>query len=161
MYPELGRLDRVWNINGRPNLALHLAMVGRMLDRHGTKLLAQYDLNLARWRTIALLALSDRSTFGDLADYSWSDRGDLSRALRRLEQDGLVLRQNNPDDRRSFHFSLTEEGRRIYGAFSADWKGVERELESLFDEADLAAINDGLAKLAGKCLTMMEQVDAD
>jgi DNA-binding MarR family transcriptional regulator len=154
--PALGKLDKVWNLNGHANLALHLAILGRLVDRCVSRRLNEYGLNATRWRAIALLSLAPQSTFGELAEYAWFDRGDLSRALRKLEEDGLATRKPHPHDRRSFLFSLTPEGRKIYNSFSKDWRGFEQEFEAMFDGDELDCFNDGLARLASKCMTMSE-----
>lgn len=151
----LGRLEKAWRINGTPNLALHLAILGRLVDRCMIRRLAEIGLNLAQWRAVALLSLSGKTTFRELAEYAWLDRGDLSRALRRLEAAGLVRRSPNPRDQRSIILALTPRGRRIYTAFSAEWRLFEREFNSLFKAGELRQLNDGLALLASQCLRHM------
>ena len=149
---SLGRLDKAWRVNGTPNLALHLAILGRLVDRCLVRELADVGLNIAQWRALALLSLSRRTTFGDLADYAWLDRGDLSRALRKLEADGRVRRTPHPTDRRSAYLSLTPAGRRMYLRFSAKWRQFEREFDRLFGARERGVLNDGLEKLARQCL---------
>lgn len=153
--PPLGKLDKAWHVNGTPNLALHLAILGRLVDRCMVRRLADLGLNVAQWRAVALLSLAERSTFGELADYAWLDRGDLSRALRRLEADGLVRRAPHPQDRRSAYLSLTAKGRRLYTEFSAEWRAFEQQFDGLFAATELKALNRGLAQVAGQCLAYM------
>lgn len=153
--PPLGRLDKAWRVNGTPNLALHLAILGRLVDRCMVRRLEACGLSVAQWRAIALLSLAERSTFGELAEYAWLDRGDLSRVLRRLEAGGLVRRTPRPGDRRSAYLSLTAKGRRLHVQFSAEWRAFERQFEGLFAPAELAALNDRLERLAGQCLELM------
>lgn len=150
----LGKLEKVWHLNGQPNLGLHIAILGRLIDRVATQRLSEFGLNPARWRAIALLSLAEESSFGELADYAWFDRGDLSRALKRLEDDGFVSRRPHPDDRRSVLFALTPRGREIYSGFSADWRGLEREFEGLFGADDLSALNEAMARIAALCLKL-------
>jgi DNA-binding MarR family transcriptional regulator len=154
---SLGPLEKAWRVNGAPNLALHLAILGRLVDRCMVRTLAEYGLNVAQWRAMALLSLSDASTFRELADYAWLDRGDLSRALRKLESDGFVRRTPHPEDRRSAYLALTAKGRTCYSAFSAEWRKFEREFDRLFSAKERGALNDGLELLAGQCLDHMEE----
>ncbi len=151
----LGQLEKAWRVNGTPNLALHLAILGRLVDRCMVRRLAEIGLNVAQWRAVALLSLARRSTFRELADYAWLDRGDLSRALRKLEADGLVRRMPHPGDRRSAYLSLTAKGRKVYTGFSAEWRRFEREFDQLFSQAELLGLNDSLELLAGQCLSHM------
>lgn len=154
----LGRLEKAWRVNGTPNLALHLAILGRLVDRCMVQRLADHGLNIAQWRAVALLSLAKRSTFRELAEYAWLDRGDLSRALRQLESRGLVRRTPHPEDRRSAHLALTAAGRRVYTRFSADWRRFEREFDRLFSKQQLRSLNQGLELLAGQCLTHLDAV---
>jgi DNA-binding MarR family transcriptional regulator len=117
--------------------------------------LAEVGLNVAQWRAVALLSLARKSTFRELADYAWLDRGDLSRALRKLETNGLVRRTPHPGDRRSAYLSLTAKGRKIYTGFSAEWRRFEHEFDQLFSQAELLGLNRNLELLAGQCLSHM------
>lgn len=153
----LGALEKPWRVNGTPNLALHLAILGRLVDRCMVRQLSEVGLNVAQWRAVALLSLSKRSTFRELADYAWLDRGDLSRALRKLETDGLVRRTPHPQDRRSAYLALTARGRKVYTRFSTDWRQFEHEFDGLFPAAELSKLNQGLERLAAQCLEHMSR----
>lgn len=152
---QLGQLDKAWRVNGTPNLALHLAILGRLVDRCMVRRLADFGLNVAQWRAIALLSLARKSTFRELAEYAWLDRGDLSRALRKLEAGGLVRRTPHPGDKRSAYLSLTASGRKVYTGFSAEWRRFEGEFDQLFSQSQLRALNHNLELLAGQCLAHM------
>jgi DNA-binding MarR family transcriptional regulator len=153
--PSLGHIDKAWRVNGTPNLALHLAILGRLVDRCMVRRLDDFGLNVAQWRAVALLSLQPKSTFRELADYAWLDRGDLSRALRKLEADGLIRRTPHPSDRRSAYLALTAKGRKVYLGFSAEWRQFEREFDRLFSSAELRSLNHGLELLASQCLEHM------
>jgi DNA-binding MarR family transcriptional regulator len=153
---SLGPLEKAWRVNGTPNLALHLAILGRLVDRCMVRHLAAFGLNVAQWRAMALLSLSQTSTFRELAEYAWLDRGDLSRALRKLEADGFVRRTPHPGDGRSAYLALTPKGRRCYAGFSSEWRKFERELDRRLSAQELGKLNRRLEVLAGRCLDYME-----
>ncbi len=46
----------------------------------------------------------------ELADICILDVATMSRTLDRLEQSGLIKRENNPESRRSWNISLTQDG---------------------------------------------------
>lgn len=46
----------------------------------------------------------------ELSERTLKDQGSLTRTLDRMEKKGLVKRQINPSDRRSFLISLTDKG---------------------------------------------------
>lgn len=152
---SLGQLDKAWRVNGTPNLALHLAILGRLVDRCMVRRLGDFGLNVAQWRAVALLSLAKQSTFRELSDFAWLDRGDLSRALRKLEAEGFVLRTPHPGDRRSSYLALTPKGRKVYRSFSAEWRQFEHEFDRLFSAGELRTLNHSLELLAGQCLDHM------
>ena len=153
----LGPLEKAWRVNGTPNLALHLAILGRLVDRCMVRHLAAFGLNIAQWRAMALLSLQKSSTFGDLAEYAWLDRGDLSRALRKLEAAGFVQRTPHPDDRHRSFLALTPKGRQCCSGFRAEWRKFERELDTLLSAKELRSLNTRLERLAGQCLHYMAE----
>lgn len=68
----------------------------------------------ARWQTLFVIAFSGESTttmiLSGRLGVQWPT---LVRTLNQLEADGLITRDDNPDDRRSRLISLSAEGRRI------------------------------------------------
>jgi MarR family transcriptional regulator for hemolysin len=68
----------------------------------------------ARWQTLFVIAFSGESTttmtLSERLGVQWPN---LVRMLNQLEADGLITREDNPDDRRSRLISLTAEGRDI------------------------------------------------
>lgn len=51
------------------------------------------------------------ATMGELAEYTLSDKGAISRTVSVLEKEGYVKRTNDKDDRRIVHIELTAKGR--------------------------------------------------
>ncbi|MEO9131978.1 MAG: MarR family transcriptional regulator [Sphingomonas sp.] len=68
----------------------------------------------ARWQTLFVIAFSGESTttmmLSERLGVQWPS---LVRMLNQLEADGLITRDENPDDRRSRLISLTSEGRQV------------------------------------------------
>ncbi|WP_054811521.1 MarR family winged helix-turn-helix transcriptional regulator [Nocardia arizonensis] len=94
----------------------------QLLERHATvscaleKALQQHDIGLSEFETL------DRLVDANCGDYRMSDlAGDihlsqsaLSRAVARLERDGLVERSMCAEDRRAVFVCLTEKGRALH-----------------------------------------------
>lgn len=100
----------------------------------------QYLVMLALWE-------SAPRSLGALAAELAMEAATLSPLVKRLEAQGRVVRARRADDERVLDIDLTDEGRalreealRVPGAIMAR-VGV--------DEADLAALRDGLAPFAG------------
>jgi len=102
---------------------VHEAIVARlmMLSRHlaATRTAAHTDAGLPRPAFKILLALRRlgapyTASPSDLADYLGLTRGALSVRLGPLEDDGLIARTVDKDDRRRVHVRLTASGRRAF-----------------------------------------------
>ena len=73
----------------------------------------------------------------DLADFAGLDASTVSRHVKALEDDGLVARDTDPDDRRAASVRITDRGRtfmhealqlraRIIAEATADWTDHDR-----------------------------------
>lgn len=67
-------------------------------------------LGQGQFRILDTLMTQDHITQKELADLCHMDVTTMSRNLDKLEQSGFLLRERNPDSRRSFLICLTEKG---------------------------------------------------
>jgi len=75
------------------------------------KRLVEHDLTTAQWGPLKhLQANGGRSTVAELARWSNSDAGAMTRLLDRLEKKGLCKRVRSTEDRRVVQVELTPEG---------------------------------------------------
>ena len=74
--------------------------------------------------------------------------GGVTRLVDRMEDAGLVERQNCPSDRRSIHVVLTTAGRAVLErAVAAHVDGIQRHLMAHLDDRDRADLERVLAKV--------------
>ena len=101
------------------------------------------------WPLLGRLAASGSMRVADLADFAGLDASTVSRHVKALEDDGLVARDTDPDDRRAASVRITDRGRDFVGEAlrlraqiiadaTADWTEHDRE--------QLAALMDRLAQ---------------
>lgn len=83
---------------------------GRELSRE----LAQYDVDYAKWRVLAVLNECPDCTMQVLADTAGVDRTSLTHTVRIMIEAGLVTKAARQSDRRSVALSLTEEGEHTF-----------------------------------------------
>ena len=102
--------------------------------------LQQIDLPLPHWRLIAILKARPHCTLSDVSALTVIEMSTLSRAVRRLEAEGLVLRGTAPEDSRRMALSLTPYGEEV---FARAWVVVSNFYAYLFAEVtpeDAAAL---------------------
>ncbi|WP_378735817.1 MarR family winged helix-turn-helix transcriptional regulator [Nocardia brasiliensis] len=94
-----------------------------LLDRHATvscalekALQGQHQIGLSEFETLDRLVDANCGDYrmSDLANDIYLSQSALSRAVARLERDGLVARTMCPEDRRAVFVCLTEKGREVY-----------------------------------------------
>lgn len=91
-----------------------LFQAGRQRDLHFERTLARAGLNIARWRTLAIIRRIGECTMKELALYSTVDRTTLTRAVDQLVEQGLVERTIPHRDRRKVNLSLSPAGEAQY-----------------------------------------------
>ncbi len=91
-----------------------------VIDRLQSKLMMQAsrhlkevgDISIPRYRVLACLGIARKNTFTALAEAAHIDRGALSRTLKSMTEDGLIIRTVNESDQREHVLKLTREGER-------------------------------------------------
>jgi len=105
------------------------------------------ELTREQLRVMFLLSFKGRSSPGEVAASFDVPKANVTSIIDRLVEKGLISRQGNPDDRRSYILSLTEEGKsqveRLREIGAAKIKGV---LERMPDNA-LVSLQMGLEAL--------------
>ena len=130
-----------------------LFQVARQRDLFCDKALSPCGLNMAQWRSLAIVRRMEVCTMSALARYSTIERTTLTRAVDQLVARGLVARWVPDRDRRQVNLSLSELGEAAFvqGAAILD----PHNLHLLQDEAPaqmrhaMAVLQNTLRKLAG------------
>ena len=74
----------------------------------------RFALSRDEWRVLAALAHQGEVRTADVKDRTTLDKMQVSRALARLERDGLVARLPDPDDGRAWRVRLLPAGMALY-----------------------------------------------
>jgi DNA-binding MarR family transcriptional regulator len=127
-------------------LRVHAALVP-VLDR---ELQAACGLPLT-WYDVLLelnAAPDRRLSMGRLGELAVVSRSRVSRVVDQLVAEGLVVREGNPDDRRSAYAAITEAGRaRLRAAAPVYLGGIERHFTSRMTAAEAATVAGALEKV--------------
>ncbi len=130
----------------RTEVAAHLRMV---VARTARRLRQEVDAGLSPSQSSALATLERRGplTPSELATHEHIQRPTATRMLARLEEDGLILRSADPDDRRSALITISDHGRTVLGESRTRKNAyLAQRLRSL-DADELAALDRASAIL--------------
>ena len=135
---------------GLSNFAPYL--MNRIMGRYNASLreeMAELGLTTPKARTLAVLSVNDGLLIRELAVYAVTEQSTLSRALDRLQDDGLIRREADPSDNRAVRVFLTDAGR---AAFENLWPHMAAAYARMFrgvGEAERLAFIGTLQKMLG------------
>lgn len=107
----------------------------------------RFALKIPEWRVMAILGDAGSMTQRALTAATLMDKVAVNRAVKVLEERGLVARVPNPGDGRSHLLELTDEGRAIHEEVMPLALATEQDLLSGFAPDQQAMLRDMLAAL--------------
>ena len=112
------------------------------------------DLEITAGQVPFLIHLSHKEgiTQDDLAVHLHIDKGTVARALKKLEDNGFIYREINPQNRRKYLLFLTEKGRQIVPKIYDIDKEWENSVCSNFSDTEYDRLFNTLQTLAMKSL---------
>lgn len=81
------------------------------------KLREDYGIGIVEWRLMCGLAVEPEIPASQLSRYTLTDKGSASRALKSLEEKGLIVQESLPENIHIKLISLTEKGFVLYDEF--------------------------------------------
>ena len=124
-----------------------------LIRRSARQITQTYDAALKdtglRITQYSILANLDREkglSITELANVMVIDRTTLTRNLRPLQRDGLVVLSDGPD-KRSRALTLTDEGRKLFKTARPLWRETERKVRQGMDSEELGRLRQLLAQV--------------
>ena len=122
----------------------------RLMEVLNRELQDSHDLSLADYRILVMLSESADGSLrmSDLADGVLSSRSRLTHQIRRMESQGIVVRDTCVEDGRGVLARITEEGRRrLAEAAPTHVAGVRNNLVDLLTPQELDVLADVFEKV--------------
>lgn len=138
-------------------LPYRLAVVSEAVSRSLAAVYAQrFNLTRDEWRVLAALAGRDGILGAELGNLTTLDKMQVSRALTRMERDGLLEREPDPADRRNLIVRLKPAGRALYRKIVPMAQAREAYLLESLDADERAALATALDKLLQRAKQLQE-----
>lgn len=123
--------------------------IARILEKHRETVLAEYGLSVWSFDVLATLKRQGKPYQlkpTDLYDLLMLSSGAMTNRIDRLEQDGIVTRLRDPDDRRSVIVQLTSKGIQLADTVMPVLFKREQKLLTQFKAAEVQSFTALLRK---------------
>jgi len=142
-------LPETWQLFDQVHLPHRILLLAKLIDRAtAQQLRSEENLTLAEWRILAHLALLEEASSSRIATAASADRAEVSRAVTSLERTGLVVRRPDSRNRKRLLLRLTDEGLAVHRRIRRKRVAYFEHLLQDLDEAERAALDAALLKIA-------------
>lgn len=117
-------------------LGFNLVRVANLFKREHGRALREYELTPEQWQALATLWGHGALKQAEIARVTMQDAPTVSRMLARMERDGWLRRESDPEDARSSLVQLTPKGERLRRVLPAKLLRHFRTFLREFPEAD-------------------------
>ena len=126
---------------------INIIRTGDMLKSMNEEFLKMYDLTFAQQSILESLFFSNRDylTQNELSRFIFSSKANVSSVLDKLEAKGLVLREENPENKREKKISITSEGISLLEKVVSTFE--ENSYDGLLTEEESNQLNEITTKL--------------
>lgn len=130
-------------------LWLRLFSVTRLIENDvRSKLQSQFDVTFPRFDILSqLYRVPDGLILGELSQRLMVSPGNITSVIKRLIEDGMIVRNQNPDDRRENIVQMTPEGRAKFAQMAEANEAWIRHLTKDLAPADIRSLQSLLQKL--------------
>jgi MarR family transcriptional regulator, organic hydroperoxide resistance regulator len=134
----------------------YIAAIQRQNQINFGRHLRDCGLSVPMWRALSALHGKDAQTIGQIADLAVLDRSSLGRLLEEMAAEGLVEREDAPDDRRAVLIRLSAAGKRRFEAALPVVREHYRHLLRGFDDNDFETLMQLLRRLKANARMMSD-----
>ena len=134
-----------------------LPAASRVATRKLTSAMRPHRLTPAQHAIIDLLIREGRLPLWRIAEELAVDQSTIVSTLTRLERDGYVRREKNPEDRRSSLTTVTEAARRAHAEAEPSIDAATREILGDVPDQELEAARRLLRRIIGAAATADEK----
>lgn len=136
------------------NLLCHrVSVLSKLMNRLAGRYLArEFDLTIAEWWMLGQLDQHSPRTLRWLAEATFTDKAQMSRAAAALVERGYVTRQKDPGDARSILFFITPQGKSVSDASGTERRDEDRKLLDLLSGEERGSLYSSLDRLTAYLL---------
>ncbi|MBU3071893.1 MarR family winged helix-turn-helix transcriptional regulator [Clostridium estertheticum] len=130
------------------NLSYLIIKASRHLKNKLDKALKEFDITAAQFSVIIQIHSSDHPiTAAEIAQNLGSDRPTISGVIHRLEKKGIVLKIDNPDDKRSSYLEIYKESNKLIDKIKVISDELTINIFSIYSKEETKLFTEMIFKL--------------
>ena len=114
----------------------------------------RYRLNVNAWKVLSVVGRFGPMSANSTGEHSSLEPDKVTRAVDALVKQGLVLRRQDPHDRRRVVLSLSVKGRRVHDELSQLRDAMEHEFLSVLSAPEISALYRIVDKLEAQAVKL-------
>ena len=119
------------------NLSYLIIMASKQLKNRLDKALKKFDITAAQFSVINQIHLSEKPiTAAEIAERLGSDRPTISGIINRLEKKGIVIKFDNPEDKRSSYLQIDKKSNKLVNSIKAISDELTADLFSIYSKEE-------------------------
>lgn len=107
------------------------------IDNHEKAFLARFGLNVPRFYVLMHVEKNPGINYILLSDLLLCTKSNTTRVVRGMQTEGLINREVDPNDRRSYQLTLSKAGHDLFNRVYPDYKKLVDKLMSMLDKTKL------------------------
>jgi DNA-binding MarR family transcriptional regulator len=135
-----------------PCYCASLRQAARLISQQYDAALRPAGVTLTQFTLLTALRDFPGARANDLVEALAMDQTTLSRTLKLMEDADLIEREPG-EDRRSSHWTVTSEGRKLLRRAEPRWKAAQQSVESSLGEQDARRLADSVFRITQKLAT--------
>lgn len=128
-------------------ICFRLGAISRKMTRYYNNKLAPYGITIVQSWVLFYLSTYNGSSLKDIAAAVQLDSPVVTGLIDRLVKEELVVREEDPEDRRSVKICLTSKGREVVEEISPAVVEYNQRIRSIVPEIDVRAFERSLVAL--------------
>ena len=128
-------------------IGLDVSKTGRVLARALDEVLTAAGGSLPTWQVLTTLSQGDLGMQREIAAAIGIEGATLTHHLNRMEADGLITRERDPENRRQHRVLVTDAGRALFSALLEQVIAFDARLRRGLSDDEVSSMRDLLARL--------------
>lgn len=130
------------------NLSYLIIMASKQLKNRLDKALKKFDITAAQFSVINQIDLSEKPiTSAEIAERLGSDRPTISGIINRLEKKGIVIKFDNPEDKRSSYLQIDKKSNKLVNSIKTISDELTADLFSIYSKEEANQLVGMISKL--------------